>query len=150
MLYLYAVCDLGLLRKNLGADAGSAAKALAAVAKAMARTVPTGKKNGTAPHNPADYVGVVVRRDAPVSLANAFLKPIRPDGDGDTIDNSVRALRRQALRYDEAYGAGGVLARATLCLRDGVAEAGKNESLVGSLDELARRVGERVAEGGTS
>jgi CRISPR system Cascade subunit CasC len=154
VLYLYAVCDVGLLRKNLGADAGSAGKALAAVAKAMARTVPTGKKNGTAPHNPADYLGVVVRRDAPVSLANAFLTPVRPGRDGDryrdTMDNSVHALRRQALRYDEAYGAGGVVGRTTLCLREGVAEASKGEVIVGSLDELSRRLGEQIAAGGAS
>jgi CRISPR system Cascade subunit CasC len=145
ILYLYAVCDLGLLRRNLGADAASAGKAIAAVARAMARTVPTGKKNGTAPHNPADYVGVVVRRDAPVSLANAFLTPVRPDHKGDTMAHSVRALRDQAQRYDVAYGASGILARTTLCLRDGVAAATPGETFVDSLDELTGRLGTRLA-----
>lgn len=149
VLYLYAACDLALLRKNLGADAANAGKALGAVAKAMARTVPTGKKSGTAPHNPADYVGVVVRRDAPVNLANSFLTPVRPDKSGDTMANSVRALREQARRYDTAYGTKGVLERATLCLRDGAAEPGERETLVDSLDRLAGRLGARIAEEAT-
>ncbi|HEX7602758.1 MAG TPA: type I-E CRISPR-associated protein Cas7/Cse4/CasC, partial [Polyangiaceae bacterium] len=76
------------------------------------------KRNGTAPHTPADFLEVVVRRDAPVSLANAFLKPVRPRAEADVMDVSIAALRTQAMKYDAAYGDAGVVARYRLCLRE--------------------------------
>jgi hypothetical protein len=138
VFYKYAACDMALLRRNLGpsedeakqakrdpasqakvdahgADARKvAARALKAVAHAMARVVPSGKKNSTAPQNPADYLEVVVRRDAPVSLANAFLKPVRGDGERDVMEVSIARLRDHADRYDTMYGSEGVLARFVL------------------------------------
>ncbi len=119
VLYEYAVCDMPLLVKNLGGDQALAAKAMGAVARAMCRSIfEKAKRNGTAPHTPADFLEVVVRRDAPVSLANAFLKPVRPRADDDVMDVSIAALRAQAMKYDAAYGDAGVVVRYRLCLRE--------------------------------
>lgn len=103
VLYQYACCDWRLLCENLHGDSRVAARALSAVARAATRAVPRGKVNGTAPHNPADYLEVVVRRNAPVSLANAFLKPVRPQGDDDVMDGSVKALRALSATYASHY-----------------------------------------------
>ncbi len=119
VLYEYAVCDMPLLVKNLGGDQALAAKAMGAIARAMCRSIfEKAKRNGTAPHTPADFLEVVVRRDAPVSLANAFLKPVRPRAEADVMDVSIAALRTQAMKYDAAYGDAGVVARYRLCLRE--------------------------------
>jgi CRISPR system Cascade subunit CasC len=103
VLYQYACCDWRLLCENLHGDRTVAARALSAIARAATRSVPRGKVNGTAPHNPADYLEVVVRRNAPVSLANAFLKPVRPQGDDDVMDGSVKALRTLSGTYAAHY-----------------------------------------------
>ena len=103
MLYEYAVCDVPLLVQNLGGDAALGAKAMKAIALAMCRSIfEKAKRNGTAPHTPADFFEVVIRRDAPMSLANAFLKPVKPRGDDDVMDVSIQRLKEQEKKYDEA------------------------------------------------
>src|SRR5262249_28572729 len=44
--------------------------------KAFVHSVPTGKQNSFAAHNPPSLVFAVVRDGPPVSLANAFVKPV--------------------------------------------------------------------------
>jgi CRISPR system Cascade subunit CasC len=120
VFYKYAVCDLGLLNRNLDRDKPLAARALKAVAIAIARSVPSGKKNSTAPQNPADYLEVVVRKDAPISLANAFLEPVRRTSESDDVMTlSIARLRQLGRRYEEAYSQqGDVLARFVMCLKE--------------------------------
>jgi len=137
VFYKYAVCDLALLRANLGGDVKLAAKAMKGLASAVARAVPRGKSTSTAPQNPADYLEIVVRRDAPVSLANAFLRPIRATADHDVMDASILALRQQAERYAEAYG-DDVIARYIMSLRD-LALPGETTA-VGNMTQLASEV----------
>ena len=106
VFYEYAVCDVEQLTRNLGGDAALAGRAMKAIALAMCRSVfEKAKRNGTAPHTPADHLEIVVRSDAPVSLANAFLKPVRPEHGHDVMDVSIARLRAQAAKYDRAYGA---------------------------------------------
>jgi CRISPR system Cascade subunit CasC len=131
VLYLYACCDLGQLERNLGArDAQGrqsdkealllARQSLPALVRAMAQATPTGKKTGTAPHTPAEYIEVVVRRGSPLSFANAFAKPVdgREQG-GDVMAASILRLSAHRNRLEGAYGReSDVLARFVLCLRD--------------------------------
>jgi CRISPR system Cascade subunit CasC len=145
VLYSYAACDLRALRDNVGGEQALAARGLRAVALAIARAVPRGKKNSTAPQNPADYLEVVVRRDAPISLANAFLDPVRPGPKGDVMVESIQRLRKHADVYQRAYtNEGDVLGRFVLCLRDVGMPAGVTR--VERLDELASQV-EALAAG---
>jgi CRISPR system Cascade subunit CasC len=137
VFYKYAACDLRLLLKNLDGEAELAAAAMKGLAVAIARAVPIGKKNSTAPQNPADYLEVVVRRDAPVSLANAFLRPASPSRDADVMDESIRLLRQQAVRYDAAYG-GEVIARLALPLRK--VDLDKSAKPFESLEELTKEL----------
>lgn len=140
VFYKYAVCNYPQLVGNLAGDRALAARGLKALAQAMARAVPIGKKNGTAPHNPADYIEVIVRRDAPVSLANAFLRPVRPQGEKDVMDVSIERLREQAKKYASAYGDEHVVERFVLDLR--------GTGNVATLNDLAKKLEAKLIEVG--
>ena len=164
VLYLYACCDYEQLQKNLGrrtpdgrvADGEARAlayKSLPALVRAIAQATPRGKKTGTAPHTRAEYVEVVVRRDAPLSLANAFLKPVaaRAEG-GDVMAGSIAKLIEHRNRLEAAYGTkGGVLGRFTLCLRDAGAatngaDGGGSPVECRSIDEIARQLADTLGK----
>jgi CRISPR system Cascade subunit CasC len=162
VLYLYACCDLGQLEENLGArsekgrvaDVHSrelARRSLPALVRALAEATPIGKKTGTAPHTPAEYIEVVVRRGAPLSYANAFLKPVDARRDGDVMQSSIANLVQHRTKIETAYARDkDALARFVLALRDveGAAPRGQD---VATVDELATRLGDvlrEVATGG--
>lgn len=143
VLYQYAVCDWRALLGNLDGYAEDAkrvaAQSMRAIALAASRAVPSGKQNGTAPQNPADYIEIVLRRDAPISLANAFLRPVSAkDGeDRDVMDLSIHRLRELAAKYHQAYSSDGdVLGRYVLSVRDLHALAAGEQRFT-SLDALA-------------
>jgi CRISPR system Cascade subunit CasC len=153
VLYLYACCDLEQLEKNLGARTADgrvadkearklARESLPALVRAMAEATPKGKKTGTAPHTPAEYVEVVVRRGAPLSFANAFLKPVRvrTDGDDDVMSSSIARLVEHRDRIEDAYSRDkDTLARFVLCLRDVDGGAAKKHQ-VKTIDEVATKL----------
>jgi CRISPR system Cascade subunit CasC len=131
VLYLYACCELGELEQNLGARGAMGrtvdpeARALArtslpALVRAMAESTPKGKKTGSAPHTPAEYIEVVVRRGAPISFANSFIKPVDGrEAGGDVMAASIARMSKHRDRIERAYGRGeDALARFVLCLRD--------------------------------
>jgi len=152
VLYLYACCDLAQLSANLGARGKDgrvadeearqlAKKSLPALVRAMAEATPKGKKTGTAPHTPAEYVEVVVRRGAPLSFANAFTKPVAAiEGDGDVMAASIRRLANHRDRIETAYGRDtDTIARFVLCLRDVDGATPVNAGVV-SIIELATKL----------
>jgi CRISPR system Cascade subunit CasC len=152
VLYLYACCDLGQLEENLGARTSGgrtadgearalARKSLPALVRAVAEATPKGKKNGTAPHTPAEYVEVIVRRGAPLSFANAFTKPVdaRAEG-GDVMAASIACFAKHRDRIEGAYGRGeDAIARFVLCLRDVEGAVPKGRE-VATIAELAKRL----------
>jgi CRISPR system Cascade subunit CasC len=149
VLYLYACCDLEQLEKNLGARTAAgratdeearklARKSLPALVRAIAQATPKGKKTGTAPHTRAEYVEVVVRKNAPLSFANAFIKPVsaRADG-GDVMAASIGRLIKHRDRVESAYGHDtDAVARFVLCLRD-VDPGAAKEYQVKTIHEVA-------------
>ncbi len=157
VLYLYACCDLDQLAQNLGArgekgrvpDAEAqilARKSLPALVRAMAEATPKGKKTGTAPHTPAEYLEVVVRRGAPLSFANAFTKPVdgREQG-GDVMAASIARFAKHRDRVEVAYGRDSdAIARFVLCLNDVEGAIPKGHE-VKSIDELATKLGAGLA-----
>lgn len=156
VLYLYACCDLGQLEQNLGARTTKgrvpdpeaiklARKSLPALLRAMAEATPKGKKNGTAPHTPAEYLEVVVRRGAPLSFANAFSKPVAGGEEGgDVMAASIARYTHHRDRMEGAYGRDeDAIARFVLCLRDVEGAAPKGHE-VKTIDELAKKLGERL------
>lgn len=67
--------------------------AVKALIRAAMTAIPTGKQNAFAAHNLPDLALVeVLEHNIPLSYANAFLKPVRPDRDESLIEASAAAL----------------------------------------------------------
>lgn len=103
-LYRYAVLDLHKLMANLQGDRELALSSVAAFTQALVRAIPSGKQNSFAAHNPPDFVGVCLRHGAPLSLANAFEKPVAPRGDQALTAQSVQALADYEAKLAAVYG----------------------------------------------
>jgi CRISPR system Cascade subunit CasC len=88
------------LRRNIGEDetAGAAALAVDAVvafAKAVLLTTPSGKQNSFAAHQlPATALFEIRENPIPISYANAFVEPVRPEAGRSLIAGSLDKLAR--------------------------------------------------------
>src|SRR5262249_24761939 len=117
--YRYSNVALPQLAQNLEGDFDLAGRALEGFIRASVEAVPSGKQNSMAAQNPPSFVMVVVREAGLWSLANAFLDPVRPDGDGDLMRKSIERLDRHWGALTKMYGSKGIaLARFTV-LEDG-------------------------------
>lgn len=116
--YRYANLDLGQLAANLQGDADLARRTAEAFLTATVHAIPTGKQNTFAAHNPPSLVFAVVRSGPPVSLANAFVKPVWPTLKDDLVTLSVKELDGYYGRLTRMYGDGGRTAAAVCCLDD--------------------------------
>ena len=119
--YRYATIDLDQLlsKKNLDGDTGLAYKAVEVFLRASVTALPTGKQNSMAAHNPPDAIFVVVRKSGvPVSLANAFCKPVRPGYDSDLMAASIKEMDAYWGKLTKVYGAEGVAAKAICAIPD--------------------------------
>lgn len=103
-LYRYAVLDVNKLSSNLQADGELTLSAIEAFTQAMVRAIPTGKQNSFAAHNAPEFVGICLRKVAPLSLANAFERPIAPRRDQALTDQSVEALAAYEQKLSSIYG----------------------------------------------
>lgn len=104
-LYRYAVLDIGKLLSNLQGDRDLLLAAVQAYTQAMVRAIPTGKQNSFAAHNAPEFVGVCLRHGAPLSLANAFQRPVsagRRDTSLTTL--SVTELAQYEAKQSAAFG----------------------------------------------
>lgn len=90
--YRYANVDTTQLKKNLDGDAELTGKTIEAFIRAAVTAIPTGKQNSMAAQNPPSFVLAVVREAGFWSLANAFVKPVRPKGESDLVEESIKAL----------------------------------------------------------
>lgn len=109
LLYRYAAIDLGLLRRNLAGDEELAAAALGAAVASFIDAQPAAKRTSTAPFTrPAAVIGVV-RTGLPLSLADAFIRPVARTRETDLLTASVARLAGHWQRVTEAYGDGGLV-----------------------------------------
>lgn len=111
--YRYSVVDIGQLLWNLQSDETLARITIEAFLRASVAAIPTGKQTSTAAHNPPEAVFAVVRSDAPLSLANAFQVPVKPDGQGLSAA-SISAMDKYWGKLRKMYGEGGVK-KAAIC-----------------------------------
>lgn len=108
--YLYASLDTDLLAENLkySPDAGELVrKSIPALIRTMALTNPSGKQNSFAGHTLPSAILVECKKEkVPVSLANAFVRPVRPDknNDYDLIRGSIIQLAKQVDDIQESFG----------------------------------------------
>jgi CRISPR system Cascade subunit CasC len=103
--YRYAVLDVNKLFGNLQQDRDLALSAVEAFALAMAQAIPTGKQNSFAAQNLPAFIGVCLRHAAPLSLANAFEKPVAPRSDKALSEQSVERLADYEAKLAAMYGA---------------------------------------------
>ena len=85
--YRYLTIDLRALRERVGDE--RFAVALPVVIRTAVLTLPTGKQHSFAAYNVPSFVMAIVRDGMPISLANAFVLPVRPTPDRDIIAASV-------------------------------------------------------------
>jgi CRISPR system Cascade subunit CasC len=134
--YRYALVDRDQLARNLARktkrqngdwaqslepnDYDEADNVIKAFLEAMVFAIPTGKQNSFAAQNLPSFGLFVVRRKGgvPVSLANAFAKPVRPTkDDDDLVGLSVDRLTKHWDSMQKVYGEQGV--QATACFHVG-------------------------------
>ncbi len=104
--YRFSVVNCEQLVKNLDGDREMAQKALEAYVKASILAIPTGKQNSMAAHNLPSLVMTVVRsKGQPMSLTNAFVKPVAVNqGGDDLVTESVTRLDRYFRDMARMYG----------------------------------------------
>ena len=105
LFYLYACINRELLKDNLGGDERLTAQALEALVHAMTKVSPTGMQNSFGSRAYASHVLAEKGNQQPRSLAQAFLKPIKPYGDRDLLTLAVDALKLRYENFDKVYGA---------------------------------------------
>ncbi|GAA3757367.1 type I-E CRISPR-associated protein Cas7/Cse4/CasC [Salinactinospora qingdaonensis] len=96
--YRYANLDLAGLVANLNGDTTLAVTLISAFLDAFIRTLPSGKKNATAPSTAPELVHIGVRDDRPVSLASAFEAPLYSE-QGHLQDSAERMDSHAAAIY---------------------------------------------------
>ena len=131
LFYLYLSIDRELLKKNLGNDEALTARALEALVNAVTKVSPTGMQNSFASRAYSSYVLAEKGNQQPRSLAQAFLKPVKPFGDESLFDKSAAALETRCKNFDSVYGA---------CADERYTV--NVESATGSIAELAKFVAE--------
>ena len=127
LFYLYICIDRALLKENLGDDSSLTGTALEAFLHAVTKVSPTGMQNSHASRAYASYVLAEKGDQQPRSLAQAFLKPVKPFEGEDMLEKSVRAIEIRRDNFDKVYGS---CADARYIIN---AETGE-----GSLDDLIR------------
>lgn len=135
--YRYANVDLEQLRENLE-DEDLAQQTLRAFLRAAIEAVPTGKQNSMAAQNPPSFVLAVVRKHGLWSLANAFAQPVRPDHQGDLIQNSIAALEDYWDKLTKMYGTDSIVGKWCATLGGSVKHLRADQ--VETVDDLVDRV----------
>lgn len=141
-LYRYSNVDTDQLVENLGGDRELAERGLKAYLGATVTSLPSGKQNSMAAHNPPSLVFAVKREHGQWNLANAFADPVRPSPQRPLVDTSVKQLLdyyadlTRAFPHQRPSDAG--------CLTVGVSDVGLPEGVraIESLDELVAQFGE--------
>lgn len=107
VFYRYATLGLQDLAKQVP-ETATAKELTEAFVTAFIQSLPSAKKNSTAPHSIPDLVHVAVRSDRPVSLAAAFEDPVRNGRTGWSEPSRV-ALNAYATKVHTLLGASGLL-----------------------------------------
>ena len=108
--YIYASLDTDILRKNLENNPDCdelIRKAIPALIRTMALTNPSGKQNSFAGNVLPGAILVECKSEkVPVSLVNAFVKPVRPESSNgnDLVRGSIRSLCAEADGIQRSFG----------------------------------------------
>jgi len=102
--YRFSSVDINQLVKNLHGDEDLARTTLRAYLLATIHAIPSGKQNSFAAQNLPSLIFGTVHSGQPVSLANAFLKPVIPTRDHSLVENSAKELDSQVEELRSTYG----------------------------------------------
>ncbi len=106
VFYSYICINRELLQANLGGDAELTQKALNAFVQAVTKVSPTGKQNSFASRAYAGFVLAEKGDQQPRSLAQAFLKPVKPNQENgeDTMTRAIKELTTRRDNFNTVYG----------------------------------------------
>jgi len=114
-------------------------EALSAFIGTFVTAIPTGHQNGFAANNLPSFVFAVARESEQWSLANAFIRPVRPTHDRDLMQMSVAALDAYWGRMVRMYGGQGAIG-SWLAMLDDDTLPHLEHARVDSLDDVIRGV----------
>lgn len=115
--YRYSLIDTTQLKKNLGGDVALTEQTIEAYLRTFCLAIPGAKQNSHAAQNlPSFALFIAGDSGTPLSLANAFARPIRSE---DLIGASIHALARYHARMDRLYGLFGSATQALFHDREG-------------------------------
>jgi CRISPR system Cascade subunit CasC len=100
VFYRYASINLDLLAKNINATVNDLAPIVNTIVRCFAQVSPSAKQKTFAAHNHADFV-FVSQSNQPLSLANAFRKPVT--NNGEVMEESIRKLVSHYEKLVEGY-----------------------------------------------
>ena len=89
VFYRYATINLDLLKENSKMDEQKITETIKMLIKAFSSVTPPAKEKTFAAHTLSEFV-LVTKSSQPLSLANAFRKPI--DNSGQVMENSIKAI----------------------------------------------------------
>ena len=103
VFYLYSSIDIELLAKNIGGDEKDALSVASKYLELMATVSPTAKQTSFASYTPAHCI-LTLRSPLPISLANAFEKPVKLGGKGiGFITPSMEAMKDYWVKVHSRY-----------------------------------------------
>jgi CRISPR system Cascade subunit CasC len=143
--YRYSNVNLAQLAENLAGDEELARRALLAFVRGSVLAVPSGKQSGTAAQNPPSLVMAVVRDHGLWSLANAFLRPVRPTEERSVAAASIQAIDRYWARLVRGYGDDGLRKVSALVIEPDADLEQLGPSTVPTIDVLLDGVAGAVA-----
>lgn len=100
VFYRYASINVDLLAKNVKASVEDVASIVNTMTRCFAQVTPDAKQKVFAAHNQADFV-MAVKSNQPLSLANAFRKPIK--NNGEVMETSITSLVAHYEKLITAY-----------------------------------------------
>ncbi|TCS39015.1 type I-E CRISPR-associated protein Cas7/Cse4/CasC [Reinekea marinisedimentorum] len=100
VFYRYASINIDLLANNVKATVSDVMPIVQTIIRCFAQVAPTAKQKVFAAHNQADFV-MATKSDQPLSLANAFRKPI--ENTGEVMEGSITALVKHYEKLKDAY-----------------------------------------------
>lgn len=103
-LYRYANIDVKHLCENLG-SARVACRGVEAFLRSFVLSMPTGKQNSFANRTLPDAIVIQMRASQPVSLVNAFEKPVEAREGKSQVEIACERLAAQEEAIDKAFGA---------------------------------------------
>lgn len=141
-LYRYAAINVSALAAQFGGDEETVAQGVARFLNAFLRAVPSGKQNSFAALTLPEAFIVKVTNGQPISLANAFEKPVASGNEGYSIA-SVKKLVDAIDESNQTYGKEGKTF-ATGLTKEAREELSKI-SLVGSLAETIDSISQELS-----